>query len=687
MRGARTPHPLRTILSSILVLLPGSVMPDDPVAPPPAPPCTATIVEPDGTRVLYGATEIRVEASCPGLEELALLVDGAVIVRAARPPFRAVWDAGGSFAPHLLEARLRDREGRSVRAAVATPGAALSESVLVSSTPLDLVEISVTVTDHEGRVVHGLTRDDFAVAEDGRDRVLERAGPERRPLRVVVLVDASSSTVDLWPRLRLAAPAFARTLGPQDAAKVIAFSGPACLVQDFTRDPGEIAASLSRSRGWGGGTSLYDTLAAAGAELAWGGGGRQAVVLLTDGIDTLSRIDAPRLRDYLRHTDVTLETLLLRPGGATATPGYARFERDIELLSRETGGSVRPVPDPDRLEDVFRNLGEELQNRYAIAYRSDRAGRAGIWRTIAVRTRLPGTTVRARAGTIAGRDIAAFLIDDLRSGDVAARRKAAEWLGTLGGATAAAEGTPALLEALADRSPEVRAAAALALARRRETHAIVTIAAWLSGGDPGLRRSAAEALGIFGPAAVPALLDLLERGSPEARVSAVQALAEIGDARAFETIATLAQPPPPLTAARDREEERAARDRRPDARLRAWALWGLGRLGSPAGVPILIRASAEDEPRIRQEAMRALDALARSGTIRDWATRPANASAFLALVQEAVEADAAAVEGRLRPFGGRAEAARILAEIAPRLPAARAERARDLAARLRPDAP
>src|SRR5437867_8723550 len=106
MRGARTSRPFRTILSAILALLPGTVLPDDPVPPPPAPRCTATIVEPDGTRVLYGATEIRVEAACPGLEELTLLVDGAEIARAARPPFRAVWDAGGSFAPHLLEARL-----------------------------------------------------------------------------------------------------------------------------------------------------------------------------------------------------------------------------------------------------------------------------------------------------------------------------------------------------------------------------------------------------------------------------------------------------------------------------------------------------------------------------------------------------------------------------------------------------
>ena len=50
---------------------------------------------------------------------------------------------------------------------------------------------------------------------------------------------------DVWPWLRRAAPAFARTLGPLDLAKVVTFSGPAYMIQDFTRDPEAIATSLA----------------------------------------------------------------------------------------------------------------------------------------------------------------------------------------------------------------------------------------------------------------------------------------------------------------------------------------------------------------------------------------------------------------------------------------------------------
>src|SRR6266850_479158 len=247
----------------------------------PPSPCQVSLVAPQETQVLYGMTELRAEAGCPrgGAWTISFLVDGQEVARVARPPFRVSWDAGGSFAPHLVEARLIDQEGREARSIVATPGSAMRESLRVASTPLDRVDLSLSVRNADGRAVHGLTAGDLLLEENGRPQRIETLRPESRPLSVAIVVDVSSSTRGLWESLRRAAPAFARTLGPEDAAKVIAFSGPAYLVQDFTHDIEAIEASLLRFHRWGGGTSLYDTLAAVGVELAWSRGGRQAVVL------------------------------------------------------------------------------------------------------------------------------------------------------------------------------------------------------------------------------------------------------------------------------------------------------------------------------------------------------------------------------------------------------------------------
>jgi Ca-activated chloride channel homolog len=671
MRSARGWRLLRwaalPFLSSFLF---APVRPADDPAPDPSP-CAVSLRAPRDTDLLYGQVEIRAEGSCPAgarVTEIVLAVDGQIVGRLERAPYVAAWDAGGSFAAHVVEARLRDDRGRVARAVLMTPGASIRESVQVSSTPLDLVDLSVTVTDRAGRFVQGLTREDFEVLEAGRPRRVEEAAPETRPLSVTVLVDASSSTAELWPRLRKAAPEFARSLGPGDSAKLIAFSGPAYLVHDFTRDPGEIAASLARFNRWGGGTSLYDTLAAAGVELAWGRGGRQAVVLLTDGIDTLSRIDAPRLVDYLRRTEVSVETFLLRPGGASSTPGYSRFLHDLESLGRETGGSIRLLPDLDGLGAAFSDLGRELQNRYHLAFHSASAGRKGGWRALTVRTRTPGATVRTRAGTIGNRDIASFLLEDLKSGDAGERRKAAEWLGTLGqprqqerpeavessgsptgAGTAGAprpvdpEAAEALLAALADRSDEVRAAAARSLGAIREPRALGPLTTLLSGDDGKLAHAAVDALVAFGPPAVPGLIAILDQGPLAAKVLAIGALARIPDARGAEAITRLARRPPPMTAPRDRDEERRLREERADPRLRAWALWGVGAIGRPGTLPMLMEAAGENEPAIRDAArsaiLNSIGAMTRRGELRDWVIQ-GGAEIFLRAVDRLLEGSA-----------------------------------------------
>ncbi|HEU4401470.1 MAG TPA: VWA domain-containing protein [Candidatus Polarisedimenticolia bacterium] len=576
-------------------------------------PCTVSLVSPGEEKVLYGTVELKAEVACPAgaggtadAARVVFLVDGIAVGEAAQPPYRLAWDAGGSFSTHVVEARLRDEKGRVASALVVTPGSALRESVRVASTPIDRVDLSIAVTGEDGRPVHGLTRDDFSLREDGRERPIEAVDPERRPLSVAILIDVSSSTRSAWDVLRRAAPAFARTLGPEDAAKVIAFSGPARLVADYTRDPRAIEQAMAGFSQWGGGTSLYDTLAAVGVEMAWRRGGRQAVVLLTDGIDTLSRIDLPRLRNYLRRTEVTVETFLLRPEGGAPPPEARRFEHDITLLSQETGGRTRVIKDPGAgMEAAFRELGEELQDRYHLVYSSDpgggdgrHGGRRGAWRGIEVTARRPGVGVRTRAGVLGGHDIAEDLLADLGQGDAAARAKAAEWLGSVPAAGAAER----LLAALADRSPDVRAAAAGSLGKIREPRAVGTLVGLLTDPDAAPRRAASEALQSFGPAAVPALLDDLDRAAPQAQVPILAVLAAIGDARALEAITRRALPPPPLT--------RETADRpRPDPRVRAWALWALGKIGRPESLPVLRKGAADADPLVKEAAERALAAL------------------------------------------------------------------------------
>jgi VWFA-related protein len=617
MGGDRARGLSRSAVIAALLAIPGAAAALDPPATGTASPCRVSLIEPREGEILYGMVDLSAEAVCPDStapDRVQFLADGELVAEATRTPYRAVWEAGGTFRKHLIQARLIDREGRVAQDVRATPGSIFGESVRVISTPIDRVDLSVSVTDRVGRHVPGLSLDDFIVEEAGREQRLQVARPEHRPLSLAVLIDVSGSMERYWSRLLHATPALARTLGPEDAAKVIAFSGPAFLVQDFTRDAVRVAESMGSFERWGGGTSLYDSLAAVGTELAWTRAGRQAIVMITDGLDTLSRIDPPRLRDYLRRTDVTLEAFLVETPESAVHPRSKKIRKQLERVCLDTGGSLRPIDldDIDGMEEMFRRVGRGLQDRYYLSYQSDRAARKGGWREIEIRTRNPTYTVRTRRGVIANRNIGDYLLDDLRDGNTAARRKAAEWLGRL----RVPGSSDLLLEALGDRSPEVRAAAALALGRLREPRAIEPLVQLLYSSYDSVGRSAAEGLRTFGPAAVPTLIEAL--GRPRARgragtleeeacVKAIDVLADIGDARAVDTIAGLARPPRPASKSEDGTiHTRTTRQKRSDTRIRAWALWALGRMGRPDTLPIMEQGIRDRDPDIRLAAVWAL---------------------------------------------------------------------------------
>lgn len=683
--------------------------------------CRVSIVLPRETDMLYGVVDLTAEAACPEGESaasVAFRVDGSPAGERTAPPWTVTWNAGGGFASHLVEARLTDRRGGRTSAFVLTPGAAMTETVLVESTPIDLVELSVSVTDAEGSPVRGLARDDFVLEEEGRRQHLSEVHREDRPLSIAVLIDASSSVKAYWPQLAAAAPALARALRRGDAVKVVAFNGPAYMVQDFTTDPGRVQRSIDRFRAWGGGTSLYDTLAAVGTELAWGRSGRQAVVLITDGVDTLSRIDVPRLRNYLRRTDVVVETFLVPPagGGAPSPPG--KFRKDMDRICRDTGGTLRPLGTMDGLTDAFRDLGKSLQDRYYLSYHSDQTAREG-WRSIQVKVLRDGVAVRARRWVIGSRPVGGFLLAEMKSRDSEVRRKAAEWLGTM-----PAEGAgDALLRALSDRSIPVREAAAVALGRIREPRAIDPLIDLLDERDLGLRDAAASGLHSFGPAAVPALLSALERDRDRTRIDLLDVLAEIGDARAVEAITRLATPPPPMAKTLSGDlEQSSLRDRRSREEVRIWAVKALGRMGTDSVLPTLEKNARDKSPEVEAAALQALvehaspeafkmlhrlgqatepdealrasarqaliegfHRLGQSARLAEWLEQPVGAAIFVWVVDAAVSSRnaAGAWSGIVEAVGGSIASASLLDVAARHLPLDTASRARSLAESLR----
>ena len=209
-----------------------------------------------------------------------------------------------------------------------------------------LVNVFVNVTDRNGAIVGGLTREDFALAEDGRPQqiaVFERQS--ELPLNLVLAIDTSGSVQKDMAQEADAARRFAHALlRPQDQMSVLQFATFVRELTPFTNKLGQIDRALGELRSdWA--TSLYDATCL-GSERLGGKEGRKVLILVTDGDDTASKATyANALEEALRNEvmiysiiDVPIEASAGRDlGGEHALITLAEADRRQELLRQRRG--------------------------------------------------------------------------------------------------------------------------------------------------------------------------------------------------------------------------------------------------------------------------------------------------------------------------------------------------------------
>jgi Ca-activated chloride channel family protein len=276
---------------------------------------------------------------------------------------------------------------------------------------VDVVSVSAVVRDKKGRFVGNLDRKDFIVTEAGQSRpILDFRAQSDGPVKLALLVDISGSmrvgskSVDA----RQAARHIFGALRPGDEAAVFSFDTALDRVTPFTSDVGSLEASLARVQAPFGQTSLYDAVAqTARAVAAEGPGGgrvpqRSAVVVLTDGIDTRSRLTSEQVATISSSIDIPVYIVALmasiddpRDGGTVAQ----EVAGPLPTLARWTGGELFMASAPAHASVAARQIVDELRHQYVIAIEaSNREG----WRALEVRARDRALTVRARAGYAGG---------------------------------------------------------------------------------------------------------------------------------------------------------------------------------------------------------------------------------------------------------------------------------------------
>jgi VWFA-related protein len=312
---------------------------------------------------------------------------------------------------------------------VSLAGSAQDDPIKVDAS---IVRVNVGVVDQRGRPITALDRSKFAVYEDGVKQEISRFESTTAPFSVVMLLDMSGSTKSFRQNIKLSASRFLDALAPEDRVAVIEFYSKINLLNDFTTNRRTAAQSIEVANG-AGPTNLYKGLQFALEKLSKENSRRKAIVVLTDGVDTLAQsADRDRLarvsdeqiatilnpeanaelNAILNFADVhgvTIYPLALPTGDpkrlADPTPRqiamYEAARSRLKMIADRTGGTLNAINRLEEMGLLYAVVAADLRTLYTLEYEPANVKRDGTWRAIKVEVESPELIARSRKGYFA----------------------------------------------------------------------------------------------------------------------------------------------------------------------------------------------------------------------------------------------------------------------------------------------
>jgi Ca-activated chloride channel family protein len=303
-----------------------------------------------------------------------------------------------------------------------------------------------TVTNAQGRLVPDLSRDDFAIDDNGKRQVLALFSNDTQPITVVMLLDRSGSMVPNFDLEEQAAEAFVRAMGPADKARIGSFATHIQIdPPDFTSDRDELLKILRNDLQKDGPTPLWNAVDTAIDKLLLEQG-RRVVLVFTDGVDMPLNFASHNssLKDVTKRAEeenVMVYAIGLAgengmpgvagragdrggrglgpggfggPGGLGSGPGgrglgsygggrpqLEKPDEGLPKIAAATGGGYFELMSAKNLASTFSRVAEELHHQYALGFTPEKLD--GKMHDITVHLSRPDLTARARKRYLASK--------------------------------------------------------------------------------------------------------------------------------------------------------------------------------------------------------------------------------------------------------------------------------------------
>lgn len=273
----------------------------------------------------------------------------------------------------------------------------------------NLTSIFFTAADKNKRFISTLKKEDLRVLEDGQaQEIFTFQQNTDLPLSAAILIDCSASEERTLPDEKAAARSFLEAvLRPgKDEAAIVSFTGEVTLEQGFTGSIERLRRAIDRvefvppagyigggivvggtppisdtNQALAGSTAIWDAVWATSKELLQDSAdnARRAIILLTDGEDTISQVKMHDAIERAQKADALIYTI-----GIGDSYNFGVNEGALRKIAEQTGGRAY-FPHSDReLREAFAQIQRDLREQYLVAYSPLNKARDGSYRRIQI---------------------------------------------------------------------------------------------------------------------------------------------------------------------------------------------------------------------------------------------------------------------------------------------------------------
>jgi VWFA-related protein len=284
-----------------------------------------------------------------------------------------------------------------------------SGEVPVFRTDASAVTVDVAVLDNKNHFIPGIGKEKFRILEDNVPQKISSYSIGEAPMTICMVIEFSNLYQryysEPWFQTLTAAYGFLETLKKEDYVAVIAYDMRPEILSDFSTDRRQAGEAMQRLRVAAfSEANLYDALVFT-AERMQDIEGRKAIVLLSSGIDTFSKLTFDQTRRKIQDMGVPIYAIGLMQSirlvyeqymGAIQRMDFLQADNQVRTFAKESGGMAFFPRFYGEFPGIFRSIAEAMRNQYVLTYTSTNQNRDGKFRKIKVELVNPETNEPVR---------------------------------------------------------------------------------------------------------------------------------------------------------------------------------------------------------------------------------------------------------------------------------------------------